>query len=73
MFKHVPYRAGEIAALILAVAGPEALAALDRQLPPNSRYGEPETVVPPDVAVLSAAEEKRARKAAKRLKELNRV
>lgn len=73
MPKPKPWRAGEIAALIIAVAGPEALLALDRQLPPRSRYGEPETVVPPDPAVLSAAEEKRARKAAKRLKELNRV
>lgn len=73
MSKHVPWRAGEIAALIIAVGGPEALAALDRQLPPHSRYGDPETVKPPDPAVLSAAEEKRARKAAKRLKELNHV
>jgi hypothetical protein len=71
--KPVPWRAGEQAALILALAGPEALAELDRLLPPRSRYGVPETVVPPDAAVLSAAEEKRARKATKRLKELNRV
>lgn len=73
MSKPTPWRLGQLAALIVAVGGPEAIVALDRQLPSRSRYGEPKTVKPPDAAVLSAAEEKRARKAAKRLKELNRV
>lgn len=72
MSKHVPWRAGQLAALICALAGPEALARLDEQLPARSRYGKPEEPRPVDTVALSAAEEKRARKAAKRAKELSR-
>lgn len=72
MSKHVPWRAGQVAAMILAIAGPEALAEMNRILPVRVRPGEPEVERPPDTAAMSAAEEKRARKAAKRLRESGR-
>lgn len=71
MSKPIPWRAGQVAAMMIAMCGPEAFERWNAQLPPRLR-SEPEAPKVPDVAAMSAAEEKRARKAAKRLKELPR-
>lgn len=69
---HVPWRPGQVAALMIALGGRESFDKWNNSLPPRLR-SEPEIPQPVDTVALSAAEEKRARKAAKRLKEQTRV
>lgn len=72
MSKPIPWALGHMAAILVACGGPEALDKWNASLPARYRAERaPDTSV--DTVAISAAEEKRVRKAAKRLNESNRV